>query len=106
MKKIFLIILIFNLMSCGQRQTFDQNIWFETNSMTIFNSTKEKPYSGRLTGKVKGKKFFGKVLNGKPDGICYWLNKNSDTIQLLKFQNGERVFSKQFYQNTYGSGKE
>src|SRR5690606_4870245 len=100
------IILGLTLTACGQETPFDKEIWLETNSMTIYNPSKEELFTGKLTGQEDGKEFFGNIKNGKPDGMCYWLNANSDTIQILKFQNGEKVFSQQFDQDGNKRGKE
>ncbi|MCR9154371.1 MAG: hypothetical protein NXI09_09695 [Bacteroidetes bacterium] len=105
-KILFIVLLGLTLSACGQETTFNEEIWLETNSMTIYDSSREKLFTGKLKGQEDGKGFYGNVKNGKPEGMCYWLNLNSDTIQILEFQNGEKILSQQFDQKGNRQGKQ
>jgi hypothetical protein len=97
-------VLCLTFISCNQEFTSHKKVWLETNSQTIYDASKYKLFTGKIQGKEDGNTFYGNVINGKPDGICYWLNTSNDTIQVLKFKDGERVFSQQFNENNQKRG--
>lgn len=95
-KKLLFLLTSLLIISCSEDSIFDENIWLETQSSTVYTSSMKEKFTGEIRGKEGLNTFYGELKDGKPHGECYWLNENSDTIQILRFKEGQKIFSRQF----------
>jgi len=90
-----LIIFYLALLSCASCQV-ESKKWLDSETGIIVGSDKSTPFSGSIKITSDGQTCFANVENGIPVGDVYWLKSSGDTIQLLKFDSGEKVYSIQF----------